>query len=926
MLSSQFPVIIISPSDKIKRELNQLRETDPRLHKSALCSLLSVFQTLISDSNISDLQNLFNESQLLVVECFNSKSDSVRESAAKIIDLLFSKVVFAESFLQYLIQQIVERSNCFSLDNFDNLPEEARPTPSTLPTIMVSQIEKVEEIRLLLLSILEQILQCSEPVYIVRHLNDLVNILRVFMMDPELAIQTRACQIAADFINVYNEELINFSDRIARSLLLSLVSQKSRVKLAGLRTLEQLMFVGPWKQSYAVMDLLIGFRDPNSVAIKEFYESGFKLNYLALLINDNKRQVRETLLNILENWFINLKDKEDHHPRLICYLLTFLFDVDDDLREQAVDVLQQIGKINEREKEDKFRAAKQNGVDSNWCAAFKTVDSLGLFPFESRPRVGTRFLVQCNLSKIMPAIKRELKDSINPANRLRTLQLLKYLAYLSEEAILEFIPGLILNFIRNLKLDRRSDIQTQIELCCELFGRFCGFKNVFLQLKGFLTDSDQSEGNLLPTIIILRAFLKGHLDPEMAGKSDFGNRADDFRFVVDFLESIDLELHGNLDATIELDKLFGLILKIRQAHFGEFGNNKPGFGSLAQIRVKLPAMRLWREIHGLKIDSSVPFTPTRDVLDELSRVLEVRPDGSTTHLKSETLKQLATFGFRMSLDLDLTEHVFSFQNLLVGIVYQSDKMAANYELVYLYFAKELGKKMSGNIEAGYQPVLEVFFEFSAKMIESAKKEVQELKDAVLSAHLRLSKSYFDSIAKNDKNKFQTSQKILETQKQLLKCFIQILESEKKIGTILIFKDYLLFFCNKFSIHNLSDSDLLVFLRFARNFATRISFVEETSAHFEGIIFSVLALLAALAKIEQQPENKVGLETTILIDEVFRIYWSLQSELMQIKLKTGIISYFKKRPLFLTKLIQDSEQVGKIRKFEFLKELFKSVIA
>ena len=34
------------------------------------------------------------------------------------------------------------------------------------------------------------------------------------------------------------------------------------------------------------MEILIGFRDPNTVAIKEFYEFCTKLNYFAILIND----------------------------------------------------------------------------------------------------------------------------------------------------------------------------------------------------------------------------------------------------------------------------------------------------------------------------------------------------------------------------------------------------------------------------------------------------------------------------------------------------------------------------------------------------------------------------------------------------------------------------------------------------------------
>lgn len=55
------------------------------------------------------------------------------------------------------------------------------------------------------------------------------------------------------------------------------------------------------------MEILIGFRDPNLVAIKDFYEYTTKINYFALLINDPKTSVRDMFIRCLGDWFLSFK-------------------------------------------------------------------------------------------------------------------------------------------------------------------------------------------------------------------------------------------------------------------------------------------------------------------------------------------------------------------------------------------------------------------------------------------------------------------------------------------------------------------------------------------------------------------------------------------------------------------------------------------
>jgi len=65
-------------------------------------------------------------------------------------------------------------------------------------------------------------------------------------------------------------------------------------------------------------------------------------------------------------WICDLPDRYDHHPRLIPYILSGLFDEFPDVRQIAIAALDQAGLLEEREKEKEFREGKQYGIDAEW--------------------------------------------------------------------------------------------------------------------------------------------------------------------------------------------------------------------------------------------------------------------------------------------------------------------------------------------------------------------------------------------------------------------------------------------------------------------------------------------------------------------------------------------------------------------------------
>lgn len=153
------------------------------------------------------------------------------------------------------------------------------------------------------------IISCCNEESMIKHLDQMCNILRAMAMDPFYEVQRFACQNISQFCKNFKDILLHFSEILARSLLSALVSKKSKVKISAIEALGQVLQCGVYKYNANIMEILIGFRDPNSVPIKDFYEPSHKINYFALLINDSKSSVRDMFIRSVGDWSINLPDR-----------------------------------------------------------------------------------------------------------------------------------------------------------------------------------------------------------------------------------------------------------------------------------------------------------------------------------------------------------------------------------------------------------------------------------------------------------------------------------------------------------------------------------------------------------------------------------------------------------------------------------------
>lgn len=131
---------------------------------------------------------------------------------------------------------------------------------------------------------------------------------------------------------------------MGRSVFTALVDKHAKVRIAGLKALYQVFFCGVFKYNANIMEYLIGFRDPNIVPIKDFYEATTKVNYFAMFVADRSTVVRDHFYKTIANMLMKLPDKKDHEPRLFPYLISGLYDQNDDIKETVFELIEELGK------------------------------------------------------------------------------------------------------------------------------------------------------------------------------------------------------------------------------------------------------------------------------------------------------------------------------------------------------------------------------------------------------------------------------------------------------------------------------------------------------------------------------------------------------------------------------------------------------
>lgn len=228
--------------------------------------------------------------------------------------------------MKYIFEVLIQRLNCHDLEGTEGVDPRLVPSPSQKPHQMARIIEDSEFVRERLLDLAKTVIEISNAEQIRFFIDDMINVISVLIMDPSPAIQLKACKLMSAFVVNFKDLVFHFTVRLSRALLLPLTSKKSSIKMAAIQALQDLLYCGSWKYTVEVFDVLVGFKDPNYVAIKEFYEPSHNFNYFATLITSGNASVREAFIQFIGDLLTSLPDKVDVESRLLPYFLSGLFD------------------------------------------------------------------------------------------------------------------------------------------------------------------------------------------------------------------------------------------------------------------------------------------------------------------------------------------------------------------------------------------------------------------------------------------------------------------------------------------------------------------------------------------------------------------------------------------------------------------------
>ncbi|KAK3090687.1 hypothetical protein FSP39_013747 [Pinctada imbricata] len=182
--------------------------------------------------------------------------------------------------------------------------------------------------------------------------------------------------------------------------------------------------------------------------------------HLAQRLFDDSPAVRKAVIKIVGHWLLDLPDRYSYHHKLMPLLMTGLSDEQPEIAELADSLWYDVGlkyeKENEEELKDKLDFAKPAPAHYP--------------PKVERPNLGCRTLMFRNMSKILPALLRDLTDWVL-ATRKKSAGLLYWLLLNAEDYITQHMTPLLTGMYKACN-DEDQQVVKDVQKSAVLVGYF----------------------------------------------------------------------------------------------------------------------------------------------------------------------------------------------------------------------------------------------------------------------------------------------------------------------------------------------------------------------------------------------------------------------------------------------------------------------
>uniref|UniRef100_A0A0G4F9Y2 Uncharacterized protein n=1 Tax=Chromera velia CCMP2878 TaxID=1169474 RepID=A0A0G4F9Y2_9ALVE len=350
----------------IQRDLNILvEEKDAHVRRRSVEKLHALFIGRQSEISAYLFNKCFVSIRRPLLQCFGDKVDKTRERAIQVISSFLESMSDITPALDYVFPVLVGRMGSADIDGVAHLPTVMRPDPEQKPT-EIRPVEECEEVRLELLRLIALLLERCPEEAVYSHVDEATGLLRAACMDPCPDMKLKGCGMLKQFCLHHSPLLFHFTETLGRCLTSCFVHQHGRVRLAAIDALTAVLHCGLYKYNACVIEMMIGWFDPNVVPIKAFYENFNKVNYLAALVADRSDNVRRRLLETIAWWMVFFGDRMDYEARVFPYLLSGLFDESAPIRRLAFLLVERCGVAWEQEKEKDIRDMRQFRFNAPW--------------------------------------------------------------------------------------------------------------------------------------------------------------------------------------------------------------------------------------------------------------------------------------------------------------------------------------------------------------------------------------------------------------------------------------------------------------------------------------------------------------------------------------------------------------------------------
>ncbi|XP_067859576.1 dynein axonemal assembly factor 5-like [Heptranchias perlo] len=351
-------------------------------------------------------------------------------------------------------------------------PHEALPylIPAAVQRLGLQEVtEPAEELRLALVELLVLTVEvCGKKLG--SYLDDVVKILQRTIVDPFPEVKKKSCECAAKYAKWTPETFHMQSESLIKPLMQTISHQHSKVRVAVILATGTVIQCGNGK---SVDDVI---------------------SHLAQRLFDDAPLVRQAVTEVVGSWLLELRDRYSYFYKLIPLLLSSCNDEISQIRELASDYWKKVGLQWQQENEEDLK----DKLD--WSAPLTVHYPAGV----ERPGLGCRELVFRNLSKVLPAVSRDITDWV-PATRVKASQLLIVLLLHAEDYITQHMELLLSTMYRSCSDEETLVVQNSVK-AAELIGTFV---NPEVSLKLILTALEKSA--CTAHLMVLGAVIRGSL-------------------------------------------------------------------------------------------------------------------------------------------------------------------------------------------------------------------------------------------------------------------------------------------------------------------------------------------------------------------------------------------------------------------------------